>query len=177
MIQIIRLIERITSGAGHLIAWVVLPLIGATCYEVFSRYVLNAPTIWAFEAGYMAMGVHALVGAAYTLQCHSHIRIDVLYSRFRDRTKAMIDIAGYLLLFFPAVTWLCIGLWEYWTEALISGEQSGQSAWNPVIWPFRFAFFAGYALLFLQGIAEVLKDVLFLTGRTDYLHGDRKESV
>ena len=177
MLQIIRLIETITGSAGKLIAWVVLPLIFATCYEVFSRYVLNAPTIWAFEAGYMAMGVHALIGAAYTLQCHSHIRIDVLYSHFSDRNKALIDVIGYLVLFFPAVTWVSIGLWEYWTEALLSAEQSGQSAWNPVIWPFRLALFTGYALLFLQGIAEVIKDLLFLTGKTPYLQGDSKESI
>lgn len=177
MLQLIALIERITGAAGKMVAWVVLPLIFATCYEVFSRYVLNAPTIWAFEAGYMAMGVHALIGAAYTLQCHSHIRIDVLYSHFPERTKALIDVAGYLVLFFPAVIWLCIGLWDYWTEALVSGEQSGQSAWNPVIWPFRLCFFAGYALLLLQGLAEVMKDILFLAGKTDHLQGDSKEKI
>lgn len=177
MLQLIGLIERITGSAGKMVAWVVLPLIFATCYEVFSRYLLNAPTIWAFEAGYMAMGVHALIGAAYTLQCHSHIRIDVLYAHFPDRTKALIDVIGYVVLFFPGVIWLCIGLWEYWTEAFVSGEQSGQSAWNPVIWPFRLCFFAGYALLLLQGLAEVMKDILFLTGRTDYLQGDLKEKI
>ena len=177
MLQLIGLIERITGTAGKVVAWVVLPLIFATCYEVFSRYLLNAPTIWAFEAGYMAMGVHALIGAAYTLQCHSHIRIDVLYSHFPERTKALIDVIGYLVLFFPAVIWLCIGLWEYWAEAFVSGEQSGQSAWNPVIWPFRLCFFAGYALLLLQGLAEVMKDILFLAGKTDHLQGDIKEKI
>ena len=64
MDALVRAIERITGSAGLLIAWVVLPLILASCFEVFSRYVLNAPTIWAFELGYMAMGIHAMIGAA-----------------------------------------------------------------------------------------------------------------
>ena len=79
MARFVGWIERLSNATGFMIAWVVFPLILATCYEVFSRYVLNAPTIWAFELGYMAMGVHGLIGTAYTLRCHAHIRIDVLY--------------------------------------------------------------------------------------------------
>ena len=101
MLRLVRAIERISELSGSVIAWVVFPLIIATCFEVFSRYILNAPTIWAFEAGYMAMGVHALIGAAYTLRHQAHIRIDVLYSHFSDRTKAIVDTLGYLILFFP----------------------------------------------------------------------------
>src|SRR5690606_13279906 len=168
MIRLVLLIDRISNLSGFLIAWLVFPLILATCYEVFSRYVLNAPTIWAYELGYMAMGAHTLTGAAYALRTQSHIRIDVLYTHFTNRTKAMIDVAGYLLLYLPVVTWLSIALWEYWVEALVSGELSGQSAWNPVIWPFRLTFFIGFALLFLQGIAELLKAILFLAGRIEY---------
>ena len=167
MAQFVRLIERLSNATGLLIAWVVFPLILATCFEVFSRYVLNAPTIWAFELGYMAMGVHGLVGAAYTLRCHAHIRIDVLYCHFPEKLQALIDVLGYLVLFLPVVTWLCFGLWEYWVEAYVSGEQSGQSAWNPVIWPFRLCFFLGFAVLFLQGLAELIKAVLFLMGEAE----------
>lgn len=168
MMLLVRWIERLSDLSGLVIAWLMLPLIIATCYEVFSRYVLNAPTIWAFELSYMAMGVHALIGAAYTLKCHSHIRIDVLYALFPDRTKALIDVAGYLLLYFPVITWLCFALWEYWVEAYASGELSGQSAWNPVIWPFRLCFFIAYALLFLQGLAELIKTVRYLLGHGHY---------
>ncbi len=169
MAALVRLIERITGLAGVVIAWVVFPLILATCYEVFSRYVLNAPTIWAFELGYMAMGVHALIGAAYALRERAHIRIDVLYTHYSDKTKAIIDTAGYLLLFMPVVCWLTFALWEYLAEAYLSGELSGQSAWNPVIWPFRLAFFLGYLLLALQGVAELIKCIRFLTGKTTEL--------
>jgi len=166
MAALVRLIERITVRAGLIIAWVVFPLILATCYEVFSRYALNAPTIWAFELGYMTMGVHALIGAAYALRERSHIRIDVFYTHFSDRTKAIIDTAGYVFLFMPAVCWLTYALWDYLAVAYLSGERSGQSAWNPVIWPFRLAFFLGYLLLALQGVAELIKCVRFLAGRT-----------
>lgn len=167
MNAVVRWIEKLSDLSGFLVAWLVFPLILATCYEVFSRYVLNAPTIWSFELGYMAMGVHALIGAAYTLRCKSHIRIDIFYIIFPDRTRALVDAIGYLVLFLPVITWLCFGLWEYWVEALLSNEQSGQSAWNPVIWPFRLSFFVGLALLWLQGIAELLKVVMFLTGRSE----------
>lgn len=163
---LLRTIERVTGGFGTVIAWVIFPLILASCFEVFSRYVLNAPTIWAFELGYMAMGVHALIGAAYTLREQGHIRIDIFYVHFSDRTKAVLDTVGYVFLFLPVVSWTCIGLWDYWVEALVSNELSGQSAWNPPIWPFKLTFFIGFALLWLQGVCEFIKCIRFLAGRT-----------
>lgn len=166
MNSFVNFIERITGSAGLLIAWVVFPLIIASVYEVCARYAFNAPTIWAFELGYMAMGVHALMGAAFALRERAHIRIDILYVHFSDKTKAMIDTAGYLVLFLPVICWVSVGLWDYWVEAFISGEHSGQSAWNPIIWPFRLSFFLGFFLLALQGFAELIKCFRFLTGRT-----------
>ena len=66
MHALVRLIERLSGGFGVLGAIIVAPLILATVYEVFSRYLFNAPTIWAYELGYMAMGTNFLLGAAYT---------------------------------------------------------------------------------------------------------------
>ncbi len=167
MDRIVRGIEWVSDSSGLLVAWLVFPLIIASVFEVFSRYVLGQPTIWAFELGYMAMGVHGLMGAAYTLRMKSHIRIDVLYVHLPEKVKALIDVVGFVFIFLPVVTWLCWGLWEYWVEAYTLGEESGQSAWNPVIWPFRLAFFLGFALLWLQGVAELIKAARFLTGQTD----------
>ena len=60
------------------------------------------------------------------------------------------------------VTW---SLWDYWTKALRTAEQSGQSAWNPVIWPFKLVFFIAFVLLALQVFAEMIKAVQYLAGR------------
>ena len=165
MLSLVRMIERMTGGVGLIAALVVAPLVLATVYEVFSRYLFNAPTIWAYELAYMAMGTNFLLGAAFTLRERGHIRIDVAYSRFSPRLKALIDSLGYLLFFLPVAWWLSWGLWNYAYGALLSGETSGESAWNPVIWPFRLVFFLGFLMLALQGTAELIKALLVLSGR------------
>lgn len=154
MKKFIQLIDINSGGIGFLAAWIVLPLIFATVYEVFSRYLLNAPTIWAYEVGYMATGANFLLGAAFTLREKGHIRIDVAYMRFRPRTKALIDVLGYTFLMLPFGFWLSYRLGVYAFDAFMSGEQSGESAWNPVIWPYRAIFFIGMSALTLQCVAQ-----------------------
>ena len=165
MEKFIRVIDRLSGSTGVIGAWLVVPLIAATCYEVFSRYALNAPTIWAFELGYMLTGANFLIGTAYTLRERGHIRIDILYNHLPARTRAIIDVVGYVFLFLPAAMWLDIALWKYALSAFKSQELSGQSAWNPVIWPFRLVFFSGFLLLTLQGIAELIRASRYLSGR------------
>jgi TRAP-type mannitol/chloroaromatic compound transport system permease small subunit len=165
MLAIIRIIERITGHVGLLGAWIIAPLIFATVYEVISRYVFDAPTIWAYELGYMATGTTFLLGAAYTLRERGHIRIDIFFSRFSAKTKALVEVIGYSVLLLPLAWWLSSALWDYAYEAYVSGETSGQSAWNPPIWPFRAVFFTGFFLLALQATVELIKAILELLGR------------
>ena len=81
-----------------------------------------------------------------------------------QRTKAIIDIVCYVGLLLPFLIWLTTVLWRRATEAIASGEKSGQSAWNPVVWPFRTVFLVAFALLILQVLAEVIKSVRRLRG-------------
>jgi TRAP-type mannitol/chloroaromatic compound transport system permease small subunit len=124
------LIERLSGFSGKTTAWLVVPLIAATVYDVAARYLFNAPTQWAYEVGYMMMGAHALLGMAFTLREGGHIRI-----------------------------------WDYWRKSFNTHELSGQSAWNPVIWPFKLVFFIAFLLLVLQILAEVFKAVQYLFGK------------
>ena len=166
--MVVRTIERITGSVGLLAAWLVAPLVIATCYEVFSRYVLDNPTLWAYEVGYMATGTNFLLGVAYTLRERGHIRIDVLYSHFSDRAKAIVDVVGILFFLLPATFWLCLKLWTYAYDAFLLGETTGESAWNPVVWPFRSMFFLGFAFLSLQAVAEVIKSYAVIAGRSPH---------
>lgn len=171
MKKLLSLIERITGNVGVIAAWLIVPLVAATAYEVFSRYLLNAPTVWAFEIGYMMMGSHFLLGAAYTLRAGQHVRVDLIYGHVSPKTRAVIDVVGYLFLMLPLAIWLSWGLWEYFATAWLENETTGNSSWNPVVWPYRLVFFISFAVLALQILGEAIKGVLVLQGRGAEVEG------
>ena len=152
-------------GVGYIAALTVIPLVLATAYEVFARYLFGAPTQWAFELGYMLMGAHFLLGGALTLQRGSHVRIDFFYARLSERNRALVDGVIYAVLLLPCLVLVTVELWSYAAASLASGERSGQSAWNPVIWPFRIIMALSLTLLVLQVVAELVKCWAVLTGR------------
>jgi len=162
---LIRFLDRVSGTTGAIAAWLVIPLIAASCYEVFSRYVLGAPTFWAFEIGYMVMGTHFLIGLAYTLREREHVRVDFLYAHVSPRKRALIDAFTYVALVLPVAGWLSVGLWGKVQSAYESHERSGMSAFNPVIWPFRLIMCTAFALLFLQAVSELLKAIRVFSDR------------
>lgn len=159
-----RFADRLSTAVGVLAAWLIVPLVLALCWEVFARYVLNAPTIWAFEIGYLLTGSSWLLGMAYALSRDAHIRVDVMTTRMSDRAKALVDVAIYAVIVLPFVTWLVFGLQGRVAQAIRSGERSGQSAWNPPLWPFRTIMLVAFALLAIQILAQLLRGVRVLAG-------------
>ncbi|MCC7272970.1 MAG: TRAP transporter small permease subunit [Alphaproteobacteria bacterium] len=143
--------------AGHAAAAAILVLIVAICWEVVARYVFNAPTIWAHEIGYMLTGAGFLLGMSWTLRSDGHIRVDLLATLIGRRGQALIDLLGYALFILPVTLWLSWTLGAIAVEAWRRGEHSGQSAWNPLIWPFRALVCLGVALLALQVVASIVR--------------------
>jgi TRAP-type mannitol/chloroaromatic compound transport system permease small subunit len=154
-----RFADRLSHAVGIVAAWLIVPLIVALCWEVFVRYVLNAPTIWAYEIGYLLTGSGWLLGLAYALSRDGHIRVDVLITSASPRFKAVVDLLLYAALVLPVVLWLTYGLQGRVAAAIRSGEKSGQSAWNPPLWPFRLVILIAFALLALQIMAQIIRAV------------------
>ena len=155
---LIRATERLTGSVGIMASFALVPLVLATCYEVFARYLFGAPTVWAYEVGYFLTGSHFLLGMAFALRDDAHIRIDIFSGHFSQRTRAVIDLLGYAVLL-PLMTWLSYALWEHLAQGYLRNERSGQSAMNMPVWPFRVVFFVAFTLLALQILAEVVKSV------------------
>jgi TRAP-type mannitol/chloroaromatic compound transport system permease small subunit len=156
MNALIRSIERITGSVGMFASLALVPLVLATCYEVFARYVMGAPTVWAYEVGYMLTGTHFLLAMAFTLQAGEHIRIDIFSGKFAARTRAVIDLLGYCVTL-PLMLWLTYALFQHLATGYLRNEHSGASAMNLPVWPFRVVFLVAFTLLALQIIAEVIK--------------------
>ncbi len=162
--RLIKGIESVSMFVGYIGAWVIAPLVVSMVYEVLARHLFNAPTFWAYEIGYMLAGTCYLFGMAYCMKRKGHVRVDFIYDQIGPKLRAVVDIIGYIFLLLPGLIWLTYGLYGYALEAYISQEVSGESAWNPVIWPFRTIWVIAFVTLVLQTFAEILKSVLILLG-------------
>jgi TRAP-type mannitol/chloroaromatic compound transport system permease small subunit len=163
---LIRALDAFAERTGWLVAWLIVPLIGAMVYEVVARYLFRAPTIWAHDVSYMLYGAFFMLGGAYTLRHNGHIRTDFLYNKFGVRGQAFVDAVAYLFLFFPAfAVFLWLG-WGNFVESWRLDERATTSPWMAPLYPFRAVMPVAAALLLVQGFSETLKSLYALfTGR------------
>ncbi len=153
-VRLANAIDTLTRVVGKAIAWLILPMVLSLVWEVVARYFFNAPTFWAYDMTFMLYGTFFMIGSAWTLQKGGHIRTDVYYAKWSPRAQARVDLACYLVFFFPAfavMAWLGA---EYFWKSFGQNERIVTSPWLPIVWPFKFVIPATAVLLLLQGIAE-----------------------
>ena len=159
LLRLIRIIDAAGDWCGRLVSLLILPMIAIVSWEVFSRYLFGAPTIWAFDLTYMLYGGHFMLGCAYALLHGSHVRTDMLWEKFSPRKKGTIDAIAYLVFFFPAMILFFLASADDAWHAFKMHELSEQTAWRPVLWPFKAVVPVTAVLLFVQGISEFIKSL------------------
>jgi TRAP-type mannitol/chloroaromatic compound transport system permease small subunit len=159
LLATIRAIDGFTTWSGKAIAWLILPLVVAVTYEVVARHVFHAPTIWSYDTTYMLYGTLFMLGTAYALRRGAHIRTDIFWDRYSARTKGMIDASAYLLFFFPGILLLLFASLDEAYYAWEIGERSEQTAWRPILYPFKAVVPLTALLLLIQGVSELLKSL------------------
>lgn len=163
MIQrFIYTVDQLNKTVGHAFAWCIMILTFGTCYEVFVRYALGEPTSWAFDMSYMLYGAVFYMAGAYTLSRGGHVRADMFYRLWSERTQAVVELTLYVLFFFPGILALVVAGWGYGIESMRLREVSVNSPAGVPIWPLKMMISVGAGLMVLQGFAEVLRCVLCL---------------
>ncbi|OGA38187.1 MAG: hypothetical protein A3G28_08390 [Betaproteobacteria bacterium RIFCSPLOWO2_12_FULL_68_19] len=152
-------VDQLSKTVGHAFAWCMLILVMGTCYEVFMRYLLNAPTSWAFDMSYTLYGAMFFMAGAYTLSRGGHVRADMFYRLWRPRTQATVELVLYILFYFPGILALVYAGWGYGFESMRIREVSVNSPAGVPIWPLKMVIPVGAVLLVLQGVAEVFRCV------------------
>jgi len=158
-LAVIRSIDRLTEWTGYLFVLSIIPLICANVVEVFARYVLGDPTIWALDVTTMSYATLFMLGSPLALLKGAHIRTDVLWEAFSDRTKGMIDSLAFLLFFLPTMVVLFFLSIDDFLYSLSIDERGSSGAWTPVLWPLRGVIPLTAFMLFLQGISELMKSL------------------
>ncbi len=150
-------IDRISTFVGHCFAWLVVGLTGLIGYEVFSRYVLNNPHAWAFDAQIMLYGTMFMMAGAYTLAKNSHVRGDILYGFLKPRTQAIFDLVLYIVFFIPGVVALAYAGYSFAADSWRILEHSSITADGPPLYPFKTILPIAGVFLLLQGLVEIFR--------------------
>ena len=130
------------------------------------RYVLRAPTTWAFDFSYITYGALFLMAGAYTLSRNGHVRADVLYRMWRPRTQASVDLVLYIIFFLPAVAALIYSGWNYAQMSVRFREVSIFSPAGMPVFPLKALIPSTGVLLLLQGIAEIIRCIICIRTAT-----------
>ncbi|MDE0989608.1 MAG: TRAP transporter small permease subunit [Pseudomonadales bacterium] len=156
-------IDTTNQITGKAIAWLTLVMVVVTCAVVTARYLFNFGSIGLQESVMYMHGAVFMLGIAFTLKEHGHVRVDVLYEKFPPRVKVCIDIAGHLLFLIPFSIFILWTSLEYVSFSWSLRESSGQPGGLPAVYLIKGLIPAMAFLLLLQGISEILKGFLSLT--------------
>jgi TRAP-type mannitol/chloroaromatic compound transport system permease small subunit len=153
-------IEWINLRAGEFVAYWAVISVFAYYYEVIARFAFNSPTNWVHESMFLMYGMQYMLAGAYAYHADQHVRVDVFYTKFSPRGKAMADIVTSVFFFIFILTLL-------WTSArfaldAIRNSEVSFTEWGVQYWPVKLMMPIGAALLALQGLAKLIKDIVLI---------------
>lgn len=162
LIAYVRLVEKLNHGVGRLAMYLLFALMGVLLWGALARAGAS-PQIWTDEmAQFLLMG-YFMLGGAYALQLGSAVRMDLLYNRWSDRTRAAVDAVTIvtLLVYLAVLLWGGIESTQY---ALEYGERR-RGLWRPYMAPIKIIMVVGIVLMILQCTAFLIRDIARLRGK------------
>ena len=177
MEKYIYFFESLSIWIGRAFGWCILILTLSVTYEVFVRYVLNAPTVWAFDMMVQMYGALFLMAGPYALAQDAHVRGDVIYRLFPFKVQARIDLILYIFFFFPGMLALFYFGYEIASDSWRYKEVSWNSPARIQIYFFKSLIPLAGGLLILQGISESMRCILCIRdGKWIKRHEDVRET-
>jgi TRAP-type mannitol/chloroaromatic compound transport system permease small subunit len=166
LLAVSRGIDAVTAFIGRSVKWLILVAVLVSAGNAVIRKVFDSSSNAWLELQWYLFGAVFMLAAAYTLQMNEHIRIDVLSSRLRKRTRDWIDLVCHIVFLLPftsMMVWLCI---PFFIDSYTSQEMSMNSG-GLIIWPAKALILAGFILLLAQAYSEIVKRIAVLAGIID----------
>lgn len=162
LLTLSKLIDGFTDWFAVIAKWAIFASCLISAVNAVVRYVFDYSSNAFTEIQWYLFAGAVMLGASQVLRVNEHVRVDVLYGRYTGKTQALIDLFGLLLFFLPSMAILFYYAWPMFTGMLASGEVSS-NAGGLIRWPVMLMLPLGFAMLFVQGISEIIKRVGWLT--------------
>ena len=153
---------RLIEWSGRVVSWLTALLVLVICYDVVMRYLFNTTSIAIYELEWHIFALIFLLGAAYALKHNRHVRVDVFYSRFSNKTQAWINLVGTILLLLPLCLILITEGIDFVGNSLRLSESSPDPGGLPARYLIKMAIPIGFSLLLIQALSLAFKSILEL---------------
>lgn len=163
MLKVSQAIDRFTEAVGKAVGWLILAAVLLSAGNAVVRKTLNTSSNAFLEMQWYLYGAAFLLAAAYTLRQNEHIRIDIVYGALPRRVQHWIDLLGHIFFLMPFLILMDVYFLPYVLNSVRSGEMSNNSG-GLILWPAKALLLAGFALLTLQGLSEIIKKVAVMRG-------------
>jgi TRAP-type mannitol/chloroaromatic compound transport system permease small subunit len=163
LLKLSRLIDAFSNMIGKLVMWFILATTLVSAGNAIVRKLFDSSSNALLEIQWYLFAAVFMLGSGYAFLRNAHVRIDFISSRFSARGRNWVDVAGILIFLFPLCYMMATLGWPLFERAWVTGEMSSNSG-GLIRWPVYGLIPLGFAILFLQGISELIKRLAFLTG-------------
>ncbi|OGP49172.1 MAG: hypothetical protein A2Y79_11255 [Deltaproteobacteria bacterium RBG_13_43_22] len=157
MEKLFKWIGRANEFIGKMLSYFIILLVVVILYEIFARYLFNSPTIWAHELSQMIYGVYIILLGGFLQQRDGHVNVEILYLKFKPRTRAIINLFTWILFFIFCGTLLVKG-WEMAWDSF-KFREAEPTAFAPPVYPIKMMIPLGAFLLLIQGLVKYIRDI------------------
>lgn len=159
----VRVVDAFNLRVGRFAMYLIFAMLAVLLYSSISKTFFT-PSIWTLESAQFLMVAYFLLGGAYSMQLDAHVRMDLAYSNWSPRTRAVVDAITVSMLIFYLVMLLIGGISS--TEYAIEYKETSYSAWSPYMAPIKIVMCLGIVMMLLQAIATFFKDLYAARGET-----------
>jgi TRAP-type mannitol/chloroaromatic compound transport system permease small subunit len=160
----VRSVDAVNRTVGRIVMWLIFAMMGILLLSSGSRTFFDTSYVWVVEMAQFVMTGYYVLGGGYSMQLDSHVRMDLLYSHWTPRTRALVDVvtAGFMLFYLAVL--LAGGISS--TQYALEYGQKNYSSWAPPLAPIKIVMVIGIVLMLLQVIAAFFRDLATARGET-----------
>jgi len=173
MLTFVRAVDAFNDRVGRATSWLLWLMAFLTVLVVVLRYAFGVGAIVLQESVLYLHATLFMVGAAYTLRHNAHVRVDILNQRFAPRTRALIEVVGTLIFLLPVCAFIFWASIDYVLASWRVHETSTDGG-LPLVYVLKTLLLVMPVLLTLQGLAEIARNVAFLSGQHPELYPERQ---
>lgn len=160
----VRAVDAVNRVVGRFAMFIIFAMMGILLLSSVSRTFVGVSFIWTVEMAQFMLAAYYFFGGAWSLQTGSHVRMDLLYSRWSLKGQALADaITSFFLIFYLVfLLWGAISSTHY----AITYGQTNYSSWAPPLAPIKVIMTIGIVLVIMQALALFFRNVATVRGET-----------